>query len=82
MDTDTRRNLGDLREIAWVRQMCTSGAARQLRASHGLSLREIATPTRVSPQTVLRWETGLNRPTGARALAYARVLRRMERVSA
>jgi hypothetical protein len=51
-----------------------------VRLANGASLREIARDmsqlvgARVSASTVLRYELGQVRPTGARALAYLRVI--------
>ncbi len=62
-------------EIAKVRALARSGAARSIRLAAGLSLSETAAPIHVSPTTVYRWEVGQRSPRGEAALRYADLLR-------
>lgn len=85
-------NTHDALRLAWVRGICSSGAARSIRVANGLSLREVAcslvdpddpgdppAALPVSATTIFRWEGGQARPTGARALAYAHLLEQLTR---
>ncbi len=47
---------------------------RDIRASAGVSLRDMAAALGVTPMTVLRWERGDVRPAPANAIAYRRLL--------
>jgi DNA-binding transcriptional regulator YiaG len=47
---------------------------RDIRASAGVSLREMAAALGVTPMTVLRWERGEVRPATGNAVAYRRLL--------
>jgi DNA-binding XRE family transcriptional regulator len=71
-DTDS-----DLRDLAWVRALCATGANAGIRLGANLTLREVGAAVSVSPTTVQRWEDGTAKPTGTRAIAYARVLRQL-----
>jgi len=64
-----------------VRQMVASGQARMIREAAGLSLAELASAVGpgVSPTTVWRWEAGERQPRGDAAIAYGRLLVRLER---
>ena len=57
-----------------------SGRARQRRIGLGVSGAAVARAMRppVSPQAVFAWETAQAKPTPEHALAYARVLDRLE----
>jgi DNA-binding XRE family transcriptional regulator len=68
----------DLRDLAWVRALCATGANAGIRLSADLTLRELGAAVRVSPTTVQRWENGTAKPTGTRAIAYARALRSLQ----
>ena len=68
MDVDS------LAELARVRALVGTGAARPIRKSAGLSLGEVAGSIGVSPGTVLRWENGERIPRGQAAVAYGRLL--------
>ncbi|MDP9389119.1 MAG: helix-turn-helix domain-containing protein [Actinomycetota bacterium] len=72
-------------ELAWVRAMCLSGEARELRQANHVSLSEVGTDVGgerpLSATTVQRWETGKRLPRGDQALAYAAVLRRLRRAA-
>lgn len=61
--------------VAWVRSLCATGANAGIRIGAGLTLREVASPLKVSPTTVQRWERGTAKPTGRRAVDYAQLLR-------
>jgi transcriptional regulator with XRE-family HTH domain len=60
--------------LARLRRRIKSGAARDIRQNAGLSLAEVADPTKVSPSTVLRWERGECMPHGEKAERYAGIL--------
>jgi len=62
-----------------IRQLARTGAARMIRVSAGLSLAELgeSMDPPVPASTVLRWERGECAPHGARALAYARILKEL-----
>lgn len=62
-------------EIAAARQLIGDGTARQVRASAGLSRRDIAEEVGVSANTVRRWEAGEVRPSGVTAVRYLQLLR-------
>lgn len=68
MDVDS------LAELARIRSLVGTGAARPIRQNAGLSLGEIAKSIGVSPGTVLRWENRERVPHGAPAVAYGRLL--------
>lgn len=68
------------KDLAWVREMCRSGKARELRVAAGLSLAEMGEEY-AGPATVYRWETGQQMPRGEQARRYARVLREVARLS-
>lgn len=73
----------DLELLIEVRQAIASGRAARLRELAGLSQQEVAELVGVTPAAISRWEADDRRPTGGRAIAYARVLRRIaERVVA
>jgi transcriptional regulator with XRE-family HTH domain len=54
-------------KIANARDHAMSGAGRLVRLSSGISLREMARTIEVDASTLLRWERGERRPTGAAA---------------
>ena len=60
--------------LARVRDLCVSGAARQIRTQAALSLREVAGYLNVSIATLSEWELGTQRPTGDRAIRYGKLL--------
>ena len=70
----------DTEHLAWVRGLCTSGQAQQIRESAGVSRREVARDADIAEPTVYRWEHGLRTPKGDAALRYAKVMRRLERL--
>lgn len=57
----------NLVKIANARDHAASGAGRLIRLSAGISLREMARTIGVDASTLLRWERGERRPTGAAA---------------
>ena len=60
-----------------LREIITSGRARQIREAAGLPADALARQLEVTPATVTRWETGIRYPRGANARRYARLLRRL-----
>lgn len=68
----------ELSSIAAARELLSSGRARQLRQASHLSLRDVAQALDTSPATVLRWESGEQRPRAESALLYARLLRAVQ----
>lgn len=62
-------------ELASVRGLVRTGAARAIRQNAGLSLGEVAGTIGVSAGTILRWETQTRVPHGEAAVAYGRLLR-------
>jgi DNA-binding transcriptional regulator YiaG len=69
-------------ELTEVRRLLSSGEARRTRTASGLSLSEVAGVVGVSTAAISRWETGDRRPTGRAALAYGRLLARLEETTA
>ena len=57
-----------------VRRWVRDGRARDLRRRAGLSQSEAARAVGVSRRTINSWEHAAHMPTGARALAYGRLL--------
>lgn len=54
--------------------MCRDGTARQVREAADLSLSDIARDVGCTAASISRYETGLIRPSGRRAVAYLAVL--------
>lgn len=76
-DAAVERRL-DLVKVASARDACRNGAARALRLSAGLSLREVAEEIGAGdPSTVLRWEKGQRRPRDEMAERYGDLLDRL-----
>jgi transcriptional regulator with XRE-family HTH domain len=67
----------ELELLIEVRTAVQSGRAARVRELAGLSQAEVAALVGVTPAAISRWEAGERRPTGERALAYGRVLRRI-----
>jgi DNA-binding transcriptional regulator YiaG len=67
----------DLVELARVRALCASGAARSIRVAARMSLREVGRSLGVSPSTVLRWEERDRQPRGDAGLRYGALLDRL-----
>lgn len=59
--------------------MAATGQARAMRLSARLSLRDLARDVGVNATTILRWEAGTSRPSGAAALRYLGALDRLQR---
>jgi DNA-binding transcriptional regulator YiaG len=68
----------ELERLAKVRQLITTGEARELRIAGGLSLSEAGAPVPVDGSTVWRWENGVRMPRGENALRYLRVLEMLQ----
>jgi DNA-binding transcriptional regulator YiaG len=66
---------GTLSELAAVRALTASGAARSIRIAANVSLHEVAAAVPCSPSTVLRWERNQRRPHGDKGLAYGAILK-------
>jgi len=64
-------------ELAEVRELTASGAARALRVGNRLSLSDVASAVGVAVSTVWRWEAGQRTPRGEPALRYGALLRRL-----
>jgi DNA-binding transcriptional regulator YiaG len=64
-------------ELVEMRLFVRSGEARDRRRRSGLSLAEVGRTVGASTAAISRWETGQRRPTGAPALAYARLLKQL-----
>lgn len=61
-------------QLAHVRALADSGAARGIRVAARLSLTEMATQVGVSVSTIYRWEQGQRRPRGRPAIRYGALL--------
>jgi DNA-binding transcriptional regulator YiaG len=72
----------DISALAWVREACTSGEAKSLRVTAKLTQEEVASACGVSHSAVCLWESGRRVPGGDRALAYARLLQKLQRKAA
>jgi DNA-binding transcriptional regulator YiaG len=64
----------DTKKLMRVRKLFETGAARAIRESAGLSLKEASAPAGVHKTTLHRWETGSRRPRGEAAIRYLSVL--------
>lgn len=60
--------------LAEIRRLVKSGEAGQRRRNSPLSGADVARVVGVTPAAVSRWEHGQRLPTGAAALAYAKLL--------
>jgi len=67
----------ELELLIEVRAAVQGGRAARVRELAGLSQAEVAALVGVTPAAISRWEAGERRPTGPRAVAYGRVLRRI-----
>lgn len=67
----------NVEDVAWIRRIAKTGAARALRESAGFSASELARELNVSPAAVCRWERGLRVPGPKDAERWALVLKRM-----
>ena len=68
--------------LAWVRGACESGEARAIRTAAKFTLAEIAEHCGVTHPAVSLWERGLRVPGGPPALAYAKLLRSLQKKAA
>lgn len=73
----------DIDELAWVRQVCRTGEAREIRLAAEVSLAETGAglDPPVAPRTVHRWERAERLPRGDHAHQYAAILRRLRRLN-
>lgn len=69
--------MDDLVKVANARDHAVSGAGRLVRLTAGISLREMARAIAVDPSTLLKWERGEHRPTGAAAGRWVDELTRL-----
>lgn len=60
----------DLALVSTVRLWCSSGRARRIREDAQLNMSELGRLVGTSGATVSRWEDGIRRPAGARAMRY------------
>lgn len=75
-------SLADGLALADMRAACRSGSAREARQAAELTLREVGKIVGVTPRAVALWETGRRNPTGPPALAYAKLLRSLQKQKA
>ncbi|GAA2004404.1 hypothetical protein GCM10009799_34550 [Nocardiopsis rhodophaea] len=71
-----------IREVRTHRRLPAPDDARSIRERAGVSQARLADELGVHRVTVARWESGTRQPRGALRLAYARLLLRLEEVSA
>ncbi len=71
-----------VREVRAQRHLPGPTLARAIRQAAGVSQERLAQELGVDRVTVTRWETGIRRPRGRRAAAYAELLARLKRVVA
>jgi transcriptional regulator with XRE-family HTH domain len=64
----------EILELARVRSLAESGAARSIRLAADVSLSEVGAAIGAAPSTVWRWEQGQRTPRGEAGLRYARLL--------
>lgn len=69
----------DLLLVARARRLASTGDAKRLRESSGLSVSEVAAAIGVSRTALWRWEAGQRAPRGAAASAWAAFLNELER---
>jgi len=70
----TARAESEILRLTRVRSLVRTGAARTIRLSAGLSLRELAREVGCAAPTILRWERQDQVPRGALALRYGEAL--------
>jgi DNA-binding transcriptional regulator YiaG len=66
-------------KLTRLRRLVTSGAARAIRESAGLSLTEAGAGAKVNRVTIHRWERGQRRPHGEPALRYLALLEELSK---
>lgn len=64
----------DLELLVRVRQLASSGEARQLRLAARLSQSEVADVCGTAPSVISRWERNQQRPRGRAAQLYATLI--------
>lgn len=69
-------------EMQRLRRLTSNGEARRIRLAAGLSQAEVARSVAADPSTIGRWESGSRVPRGAAAIAYARLLARLDKALA
>lgn len=72
----------DLAAVSWARAACASGEARKIREDARLTLDDMASGCGVTRGAVWLWETGQRAPGRDKALAYARLLRSLQKQKA
>jgi DNA-binding transcriptional regulator YiaG len=72
----------DAERVLELREMITSGRARALRVSAGLSQAVTARTLDVDVVTLLRWEKGRSSPRGRNAREYHKLLTRLAKAEA
>ncbi len=74
--TDTRKLLptAEIYELVQRPRLPQPAEARRVLAERGVEVRELARALGVHPVTVSKWLSGRQRPTGARARAYAETI--------
>lgn len=73
--------MSKLAEVAKVRALLRSGAARSIRVAAGISQAEVAADLGVSGATICRWERGNRMPRAPIALRYGALLHELMRAS-
>jgi DNA-binding XRE family transcriptional regulator len=71
----------DLALLIEGRKAVSTGSGQRLREQAGLSQSELARLAGVTPAAVCRWEAGERTPSETAAIAYAKVLRRLEELT-
>jgi len=69
----------EIKDLVRVRKLAETGAARAIRESNGLSLKEMGAVADVDKSTIHRWEKGSRRPRGEAASRYLAVLDELSR---
>lgn len=72
----------DLAAVSWARAACLSGDARKIREDARLTLDDMAAGCGVTRGAVWLWETGQRVPGRDKALAYAKLLKSLQRTAA
>jgi DNA-binding transcriptional regulator YiaG len=73
------RTVGLLNEIRAARALPAPEVARRIREQAGVSQQRLARELGVTRVCVTRWELGTRRPRGHDAVAYARLLDKLQR---
>jgi transcriptional regulator with XRE-family HTH domain len=72
-------NASELVDVARVRSLVKSGAARSIRLAAGVGLYEMAAAAGCDPSTLWRWEAGERVPSAEHAIRYGKVLEELAR---